>query len=77
MNDILEKYVSISTDNNFIIINSTDFTKGDIINFKFEINNIYNTYNNNTCDGELKYELYDNIDLININNYKYCSLAII
>jgi hypothetical protein len=69
--EILGKYVSISTYNNSIIFNSTDFSKGDIMSFKFQINNSQDDYNNNTCQEQLEYEYYDNINDITYNNTRY------
>ena len=76
-NDILEKYVSISTYNDSIIFNSTNFSKGDIISFKFEINSSQDDYNNNICEEQLEYEYYDDINNIIYNNTRFSTKAIL
>ena len=72
--DILEKYSSISTYNDSIIFNSTDFSNGDIMSFKFGTNNSENYYNNNTCEEQLEYQYYDTINNITDDNYTLYSI---
>ena len=58
--DILKKYSSIKTNNNYIVFESNEFSVGDKMHFTIK--------SDSDCDDYLYYQYYDAIEDINYNN---------